>query len=69
MESDLMLVHLAQLLWREPLLLKKLEHRRPAIMARKIIRRPRKSCRPRPIAHPGRCQCLAKIGGFAEPTP
>src|SRR5204863_7262685 len=65
-KRDLPLAERPQSFHREPLLLEELEHRRPSVMARKVIRRPRKPRRPRSILLPS-TRRLGQIRKLAEP--
>src|SRR6266404_1377689 len=62
-----MLTEFAQTFRRELPLLEKPEHRRPSIMARKVVCRPRKPRRTRPILHPP-ARCLRQIRKLTEPS-
>jgi len=64
---NLMLAQFAQFFRHELLRFKELEHRRPAIMAREVVRRPRKSRWPRPVRH-STGRCLGKVRELTEPS-
>jgi hypothetical protein len=66
--ANLMLVELPKTLGRQVLLLKKLEHRRPSIVTREVIRRPREPRRTRP--HSAQAFCgLAARGALKVESP
>src|SRR5690242_1563445 len=64
----LMLAHLAQQRGVQSLLLEEVEHRRGAVVARRIVRRPGEARGALSVRHLARIRRLRQLGELAEPS-